>query len=218
MSAEHSLTAVMEPSIIFKPTAEPKVPQFLSTAEAARMLGLSTTLVQTLVDQGELKGWKTRGGHRRISLDSIQDYQSASRSSMGISIKSSVKPRVTVVVESGQLMDQLMAANSNWTIPVEVTFFDSVTEALLELSSKRPDMLVVEMSMPRAQQEKTLQALENFNSRGRSPLSVVLITKEKDLLSSNAVGPTSSIQVISGPMSPIWMHAYLTGVVASCQI
>jgi hypothetical protein len=79
-------------------------------------------------------------------------------------------------------------------------------------------MLVVEMSMPRAQQEKTLQALENFNSRGRSPLSVVLITKEKDLLSSNAVGPASSIQVISGPMSPIWMHAYLTGVVASCQI
>jgi excisionase family DNA binding protein len=218
MSAEHSLTAVMEPSIIFKPTAEPKVPQFLSTAEAARMLGLSTTLVQTLVDQGELKGWKTRGGHRRISLDSIQDYQSASRSSMGISLKSSVKPRVTVVVESAQLMDQLMAANSGWTIPVEVTFFDSVTEALLELSSKRPDMLVVEMSMPRAQQEKTLQALENFNSRGRSPLSVVLITKEKDLLSSNAVGPASSIQVISGPMSPIWMHAYLTGVVASCQI
>jgi len=218
MSAEHSLTAVMEPSIIFKPTAEPKVPQFLSTAEAARMLGLSTTLVQTLVDQGELKGWKTRGGHRRISLDSIQDYQSASRSSMGMSLKSSVKPRVTVVVESAQLMDQLMAANSSWTIPVEVTFFDSVTEALLELSSKRPDMLVVEMSMPRAQQEKTLQALENFNSRGRSPLSVVLITKEKDLLSSNAVGPASSIQVISGPMSPIWMHAYLTGVVASCQI
>jgi excisionase family DNA binding protein len=182
------------------------------------MLGLSTTLVQTLVDQGELKGWKTRGGHRRISLDSIQDYQSASRSSMGMSLKSSVKPRVTVVVESAQLMDQLMAANSGWTIPVEVTFFDSVTEALLELSSKRPDMLVVEMSMPRAQQEKTLQALENFNSRGRSPLSVVLITKEKDLLSSNAVGPASSIQVISGPMSPIWMHAYLTGVVASCQI
>lgn len=218
MSAEHSLTAMMEPSISFKPIAETKAPQFLSTAEAARMLGLSTTLVQTLVDQSELKGWKTRGGHRRISLESIQDYQSASRNSMGISAKSSTKPRVTVVVESPQLIDQLMTANANWTIPVEVTFFDSVTEALLELSSKRPDMLVVEMSMPRMQQEKTLQALENFNSRGRSPLSVVLITKEKDLLSTNSAGTASSIQVISGPLNPIWMHAYLTGVVASCQI
>ncbi|MGV0959176.1 MAG: helix-turn-helix domain-containing protein [Limnohabitans sp.] len=218
MSADPSFTAAVEPSIVFKHAAEPQLPQFLSTAEAARMLGLSTTLVQTLVDQDELKGWKTRGGHRRISLESIQDYQNTSRSSMGASIKSSIKPRVTVVVESSQLMDQLLAANANWTLPVEVTFFDSVTEALLELSSKRPDMLVVEMSMPRSQQEKTLHALENFNSRGRSPLSVVLITKEKDLLSTHSVGATSSIQVISGPLSPIWMHAYLTGVVASCKI
>lgn len=217
MRAEHSLNVMMEPSMTFKPAAETKLPQFLSTAEAARMLGLSTTLVQTLVDQSELKGWKTRGGHRRISLESIQDYQNSSRSNMGISLKSSVKPRVMVVVESPQLMGQLMSANASWTIPVEVTFFDSVTEALLELSSKRPDMLVVEMSMPRMQQEKTLQALENFNSRGRSPLSVVLITKEKDLLSINSPGAASSIQVISGPISPIWMHAYLTGVVASCQ-
>jgi CheY-like chemotaxis protein len=124
---------------------------------------------------------------------------------------------VTAVVESAQLLHQLMAANAKWTFPVEVTFFDSVTEALLELSSKRPDMLVVEMSMPREQQEKTLQALENFNSRGRSPLSVVLITNEKDLLATNTSG-ASSIQVVSGPMSSIWMHAYLTGVVASCQM
>ncbi len=218
MGDEHSLTAVMEPSIALKQNADPKVPQFLSTAEAARMLGLSTTLVQTLVDQGELKGWKTRGGHRRISLDSIHDYQNVSRSSMGVPVKSNLKPRVTAVVESAQLMEQLMAANAKWTFPVEVTFFDSVTEALLELSSKRPDMLVVEMSMPREQQEKTLQALENFNSRGRSPLSVVLITNEKDLLATNTSGSASSIQVVSGPMSSIWMHAYLTGVVASCQI
>ncbi|OYU31434.1 MAG: hypothetical protein CFE39_08505 [Comamonadaceae bacterium PBBC2] len=208
----------MEPSIATKRSVNDKVAQFLSTAEAARMLGLSTTLVQTLVDQGDLKGWKTRGGHRRISLDSILDYQNASRSAMGVAIKSMVKPRVTVVVEKAHLMNQLMAANAEWKFPVDVTFFDSVTEALLELSSKRPDMLVVEMSMPRTQQEKTLQALENFNSRGRSPLSVVLVTEEKGLLSQPSSGSPSAIQVVSGPMSNIWMHAYLTGVVASCQI
>lgn len=217
MGDDHSSLAMMDPSIAMKRPADNKVAQFLSTAEAARMLGLSTTLVQTLVDQGDLKGWKTRGGHRRISLESILDYQNTSRSAMGVPIKSMIKPRVTVVVETTQLLSQLVTANAHWNFPVEVTFFDSVTEALLELSSKRPDMLIVEMSMPRAQQEKTLQALENFNNRGRSPLSVVLVTEEKNLLPSNAGNP-SSIQVVSGPMSSIWMHAYLTGVVASCQI
>lgn len=218
MGDEQSSASMMESSISSKRPVHDKVAQFLSTAEAARMVGLSTTLVQTLVDQGDLKGWKTRGGHRRISLESIMDYQNAARSAMGVAIKSMIKPRVMVVVEKSQLMNQLIAANTEWKFPVEVTFFDSVTEALLELSSKRPDMLVVEMSMPRAQQEKTLQALENFNSRGRSPLSVVLVTEERDLLTQTSSTAPSSIQVVSGPMSGVWMHAYLTGVVASCQI
>ena len=219
MAEAHSAIAVMDSAITIKHKTESTMAQFLSTAEAARMLGLSTTLVQTLVDQGDLKGWKTRGGHRRISLDSIQDYQSAARSAMGAVTKSMLKPRVTVVIEKPQIMGQLMADSEMWKFPVEVTFFDSVTEALLELSSRRPDMLVVEMSMPRAQQERTLQALENFNSRGRSTLSVVLVTEEKDLLSpSNSNQLPSSIQVVSGPMSSVWLHAYLIGVVASCQI
>lgn len=218
MGDEHSSMAVMESSTTSMRPANEKQSQFLSTAEAARMLGLSTTLVQTLVDQGELKGWKTRGGHRRISLESILEYQNTSRSAMGVAVKSMMKPRVTVVVESAQLMSQLMLASADWQFAVDVTFFDSVTEGLLELSSKRPDMLVVEMSMPRTQQEKTLQALENFNSRGRAPLSVVLVTEEKNLLAQRATGTANSIQVVSGPMSPVWMHAYLTGVVASCQI
>jgi hypothetical protein len=78
-------------------------------------------------------------------------------------------------------------------------------------------MIVVEMSMPRAQQEKTFQALENFNQRGHTPLSVVLITGEKDLKASMPAGASSSIQVVSGPMSAVWLHAYLTGVIASCK-
>lgn len=195
-----------------------QAPQFLSTAEAARMLGLSTTLVQTLVDQGDLKGWKTRGGHRRISLDSIQGYQTDARHVGGSLQKSSTKPHVTIVIESPILFIELKAECELWNLPIDVRFFDSVTEALLELSSQKPDMMVVEMSMPRSQQEKTFQALENFNQRGHTPLSVVLITAEKALKASMPAGASSSIQVVSGPLSAVWLHAYLTGVIASCRV
>lgn len=212
---EHGATSEAKPASKYK--TESSLPQFLSTAEAARMLGLSTTLVQTLVDQGDLKGWKTRGGHRRISLESIADYQNTSRNDATSVTKSTLRPRVTVVIETTSLMASIMQEFENWNFPIEVTFFDSVTEALLELSSKRPDMLVVEMSMPRHQQEKTFQALENFNQRGRTPLSVVLLTEEVGLMSSMPQSTGSAIQLVRGPLSPIWMHAYLTGVVASCR-
>jgi excisionase family DNA binding protein len=222
MGDEHTLilddVISIEPaSLMVQNKSTPHTPQFLSTAEAARMLGLSTTLVQTLVDQGELKGWKTRGGHRRISLDSIMDYQTVSRHAVNRHAKSSSKPRVTVVIETPGLMNSFMQDFQQWGIPIDVNFFESVTEALLDLSNKRPDMIVVEMSMPRTLQEKTFQALENFNKRGHTPLSVVLITQEKGLASSMPFGAASSIQLVPGPLSSIWLHAYLTGVVASCK-
>jgi excisionase family DNA binding protein len=222
MGDEHTLIiddiySAVETPLLINTKPEPQAPQFLSTAEAARMLGLSTTLVQTLVDQGELKGWKTRGGHRRISLDSIMDYQNVSRHAVNRHNKSSSRPRVTVVIEAPGLMAGFMQDFQQWGIPIDVNFFESVTEALLDLSNKRPDMIVVDMSMPRALQEKTLQALENFNKRGHAPLSVVLITQEKGLTSSIPFGGASSIQLVPGPLSSVWLHAYLTGVVASCK-
>lgn len=205
------------PETVGKTFAHDLPPQFLSTAEAARMLGLSTTLVQTLVDQGELKGWKTRGGHRRILLASIADYQNQARQSYQRTPKSMSSVHVTVVLENATWVEQFKTELTSSVLPVSVGFFESVTEALLDLASNRPDMFLIEMTGPRKHQEMTLQALENFNKRGKSPLSVVLATEEKDLVSSSALG-ASSIQLVAGPITPVWLHAYLIGVAASCKI
>ena len=207
--------SALSPKISFKEKDPIQTPQFLSTAEAARMLGLSTTLVQNLVDQGDLKGWKTRGGHRRIALDSVQNYHTASRHVLVSHQKKIAPPKVSVVVESAVMFQALCEECSRWNLSIDVNFFDSVTEALLELASDKPDMIVVELSMPRAQQIKTFQALENFNQRDLTPLSVVLITEEKDLMSQMPSSASSSIQIVSGPMNAVWLHAYLTGVLAT---
>jgi excisionase family DNA binding protein len=45
-----------------------------STIEAAKLLGLAVRSVQLMVDRGDLKAWKTPGGHRRISRESIQAW------------------------------------------------------------------------------------------------------------------------------------------------
>jgi excisionase family DNA binding protein len=217
LAALHTGAGMHDISSLTKPSNVMQESQFLSTAAAAKMLGLSTTLIQTLVDQGELKGWKTRGGHRRIAAESIIEYQALTHHPVIRQSKTVLKPKVSVVVERPDWMRGLKEDFRLWNLAVNVTFFDSVTEALLDLASNRPDMIVVEMSMPRSQQEKTLQALENFNKRGHSPLSAVLVTEEKGLASSWPMGSASSIQLVPGPLSSIWLHAYLTGVVASCK-
>jgi excisionase family DNA binding protein len=192
-----------------------KTPQFLSTAAAANMLGLSTTLIQSLVDKNELQGWKTRGGHRRISLQSIHDYQAQVRMHSSQPSRSRTLPKILVAVESPETLEHLQQKSMLQDFPVTLKFVDSITEALLELGTERPDLLVAELTMPKSQQEKTLQALENFNARSR-PISMVLVSKESELQASSTE-TRNAIQIAPGPLTDVWLHAYLTGVVATCR-
>lgn len=47
------------------------------TSLAAKYLGLSVTSVHKLVAQEKLRAWYTDGGHRRISIESINNYLKA---------------------------------------------------------------------------------------------------------------------------------------------
>ena len=219
ISTQASLHAPLFPSERkILPAKTEMASQFLSTAEAARMLGLSTTLIQTLVDNDELKGWKTRGGHRRIAIQSVMDYQSQSGRKSSIAHRPTGTPRVMVVVETPDLMASLQKNYRQWNFPLEVSFMDSVTEALLCFSTQVPDMLVAELNMPRAQQEKTIQALLNYNEREKNGMSMVLVTPEKDLFANNNRLSQSMVQLVAGPLTPTWFHAYLTGVSTTCRV
>ena len=47
---------------------------YISTSQAARMLGLSVGTVQRMVQNGAFKAFVTHGGHRRILSSSLDDY------------------------------------------------------------------------------------------------------------------------------------------------
>lgn len=47
---------------------------YISTSQAAKMLGLSVGTVQRMVQNGAFKAFVTDGGHRRILSSSLQDY------------------------------------------------------------------------------------------------------------------------------------------------
>ncbi|MEY5029057.1 MAG: hypothetical protein RLZ63_1372 [Pseudomonadota bacterium] len=215
MNKTNSVPQVVKPIQVAEP-----MPEYLSTAEAARLLGLSTTLVQTLVDQNELVAWKTRGGHRRISRKSVVNYQGLSRRNDGPVRSSRTHAQVTLVSENSKLFGRLKTALPNWKLPISVNMFESVTEALLDLSNIRPDLMVVELNMPLAEQQKTLQAIVNFNTKGLGALPIVLITQEKELATSQAASQASAgtIQIIHKPLSDEWLHAYMVGVVSACRI
>ena len=47
--------------------------KYVSTKESADLLNVSLGTVQKMVESGELLAWKTRGGHRRVLMTSLQN-------------------------------------------------------------------------------------------------------------------------------------------------
>ena len=177
------------------------------------MLGVSTTMVQSLVDSMELVGWKTRGGHRRIALESIADLKNKQIVKVSTPYKARQLPSIIVAVESQALYQALHEALPSWRFPFEVKLLDSIALALLHLPKDRPDMLIAEMNMPLHQQERILAAMADLNTSGRR-ISMTLLAQGADAAELRHQG-ASSIQMITGPLTLAWLEAFLAGVQAT---
>lgn len=187
----------------------------ITTGKAARMLGVSTSTVQKLVDQERVKSWKTLGGHRRIDLASLQAYQGRQQVSL---VCANAKPCLSVVKiiaddasSSSAVVNELM----RWSKFFDISFWSSMPEALLSCTNQMPDVLIVQMSAPLPLQLSTLSALGKFLAKARKPFFVMCLSDNHELSACVPEGSTSAIQILTQDLMPIWLKAFLTGMHAA---
>ena len=196
-------------------TREPETAEFLTSSQAAKRLGLSMATIQKLVDNNILQAWKTFGGHRRISLTSVLNYQSANNFSEAPRIPTDRRAKVMMVIDAPELTNRLKKDVAQWQLPLQILFLESLTEALLELLNEKHDLLVIQMTESRKQQEKALDILQKFVGSRHTVGHTLILTAEEDLLPlAKSSNNTVSIQVLNKDLSPVWLSAYLSGFVA----
>ena len=116
-----------------------------TTSEAARLLGVSATTVQVMVERGELIAWKTRGGHRRVSRASIEALR-LTRQVDARARRAEGRAAALLVVESdGAARRRIEAAVTAWSRPVRLLWAVDAFEALIQLERHRPDVLLTEL-------------------------------------------------------------------------
>lgn len=195
------------------PAAE--IAEFLTSSQAAKRLGLSMATIQKLVDNQVLQAWKTIGGHRRISLTSLLNYQNKNAFLESPRLSQDRHAKVMLVIESAELSAKLKKDAGQWRLPVQTSFQESLTEALLELLNDKHDLLVIQMLGPQKQQEKALEILQKFMGSRHTVAHTLVLTSEPDLPLPPSDGTTPvSIQVIHRELSALWLSAYLSGFVA----
>jgi excisionase family DNA binding protein len=124
------------------------IAEYCTTRKAAEMLGLSLGTVQQMVESGALAAWKTEGGHRRVSVESVNE-QLRRRAAMpsaprGLSAELSV-----LIAEDDPLLQALYAATlAKWELPLALKIVGNGFEGLVQIGQQAPDLLILDLMMP----------------------------------------------------------------------
>jgi excisionase family DNA binding protein len=194
------------------------VARSITTAQAARMLGVSTSTVQKMVDQERVKAWKTLGGHRRIDLASFRAaFRGSPQVSQPVRTLKPCLPVVKIMVDDALTSSALVSELMRWSKFFDISFWSSMPEALLSFNNQMPDVLIVQMSAPLPMQLLTLTELGKFLTQARKPFFVMCMSDNSELSACFPEGSTSAIQILTQDLMPIWLKAFLTGLHAASQ-
>ena len=187
---------------------------YCGTSYAAKLLGLSVATVQSLVEKGEIEAWKTLGGHRRIALQSLNAYL-AKNSPQLSRVDTDPKHRLRVLmVEGDENTRELYRCQiEEWDLPVDCTWMPSALEALMDIASMRPDLLITDLSMPGVDGIEMLKALKR--NQQLADMQIVVISG----LPAEAIEARGGLPVqahlLQKPVNFDWLHGYLTALVTA---
>jgi len=127
----------------------PSDPQaYRSTREAAELLSVSPKTVQLWVESGVLQAWKTAGGHRRITMESIHSILRQRGQAVAQHPAVAPRPQMLVVEDEATLRRLYEFQVASWKLSLDLATASDGFEALVRVGEARPDILVTDLRMP----------------------------------------------------------------------
>lgn len=113
--------------------------------EAAAKLGVSPSTVKKMIDSGTLQAWRTEGGHRRISVESVE---AAAQAKGRVAARPQRRNLMVLVVEDNPVMLKAYTRLfSRWDESVDLQVAQDAAEALLAIAQRRPDVVITDLAM-----------------------------------------------------------------------
>ena len=188
---------------------------YCGTSYAARVLGISVGTVHSLVKSNELRAWKTQGGHRRISLQSIQEYQRRNNLAAGSVLPAANRLRVMVVEDDNRTRLMLQANIDKWDLPIDAVMYTSAVEALLDMPRWLPDVLLTDLRMPHVDGFEFLKILSEHAMF--SSLTIVAITGMSAKEIQTKGGLPDGVQLLQKPIDLEWLRGFFDALLSMRQ-
>ncbi len=185
---------------------------YCGTSYAAKLLGLSVATIQSLVEKGEIEAWKTLGGHRRIALRSINAYQDKSNKKM---VRAQISPDTrlrVMVVEDDEDARELYRCNfESWDLPIDCTWMPSAIEAMMDIASMRPDLLITDLSMPGVDGLEMLRALKR--NTHLADMRIVVVSGLSPQAIEARGGFPAYAHLHGKPINFDWLQGFMTALI-----
>ena len=183
---------------------------FCGTSYAAKLLGLSVGTIQALVEKNELQAWKTQGGHRRISLQSIRDYQRRHQLSPHPVTAVTRRLQVMVVDDDALTRTLLQEVLSQSNLPIDCICMASGLEALIDLTSIQPDVLLLDLRMPGVDGFELLRTVR-ANPQFVHMTTVVMSAMTPEEIAARGGLPPET-QFMAKPLNLAWLNGFMTAL------
>lgn len=151
--------------------------EILGTTDISRICGVTTQTVQSWIDRGVLRAFRTPGGHRRVKREDFVEFlhkfqfPAASRAP-------AANQRVLIADDDADLRDAIQSLVAKATPQAQIVACSTGAEALIQMGLSRPDVAILDIFMP------GLSGVEIMEKIARTPefkhTRVIIITGHKN--------------------------------------
>lgn len=156
------------------------------------MLGVSLRTAQLWAESGLLTAWKTSGGHRRITLESVDRLLTGRRGAdvpqAAPAVSAEAEVPLILVAEDDPIFQELYATMlPRWSMSPRVSLANNGFDALVRVGLARPDVLITDLDMPGMDGFEMLRSIQAMPELADLRLIVVTGLSDHDIAHRNGV-------------------------------
>ena len=156
----------------------------MTTHDVAKKLGVTIRSVQLWVEQGLLEGWKTPGGHRRITAESFDRFVLSQEIDINPpKIYVGTQLRVVAVEDNEVMLKLYNYTVESWQLPIKLICYDNGYEALINITHDNPEVLIIDLNMPGMDGFAMLEGLNKANILNNLAIIVISGLSNEEILS-----------------------------------